>query len=69
MKPQMTDLNPPEKSRTYKFPGGEIVTLSQVTQISVSDSGNHRLRTADGKLHIVPTGWVHIEIDAEDWTL
>jgi hypothetical protein len=66
---EMIEINPPEASRTYTFPGGEQVVLHTVTHILVRESGTHRLRTADGKLHIVPAGWLHIEIDAKDWTL
>lgn len=58
-----------EKTRTYSFPKGEVVELLQVVELIVSDSGNHRLKTADGLLHIVPTGWLHIEIlDDGEWT-
>jgi hypothetical protein len=58
-----------EKSRTYFFPNNEQVLLENVTELIVRESGTHRLKTADGKLHIVPAGWVHIVIDAPDWTL
>ena len=65
----MTKLNG-EQSRTYHFPKGEAITLKKVTHFGVRPGGTtHRLRTADGKLHIVPAGWLHIEIDAKDWTL
>lgn len=62
-------LNPIEKSRTYIFPKGEKVVLINVEELKVSESGNHRLKTSDGKLHIIPTGWIHIEIDTEKWTI
>ena len=66
---EMTELNPPERSRTYTFPQGESVTLKDVTHFLARESGTHRLKTKDGRLHIVPTGWIHIEIDAEEWSL
>jgi hypothetical protein len=69
MKPEMTALNPPERTRTYFFPEGQTVQIPGITHIAVSSSGTHRLKTSDGKLHIVPVGWLHIEIDADDWTL
>lgn len=69
MKPEMTEIRPAEKTRVYTFPKGETVTLAEVTHLAVSASGTHRLKTGDGRLHIVPLGWLHIEIDAEDWTL
>lgn len=56
-----------EQNRTYHFPNG-VVTLVGVVSINVSKSGTHRINTADGKKHIIPTGWIHIEFDAEKWT-
>ena len=69
MKPEMQPISPPERSRTYLFPGDETVTIADVKELAVSASGTHRIRTCDGKLHIVPTGWLHITIDADDWSL
>ena len=62
-------LNPIEKSRVYIFPKGEKIMLQNVEELETSESGNHRLKTKDGKLHIIPRGWLHIEIDTEDWTI
>lgn len=59
-----------EKKRTYDF--GKVlgkVVLENVTELVVRESGRHRLKTADGKLHIVPVGWIHVEIDASEWTV
>lgn len=56
-----------EQKRTYTFPNGSI-TLEGVTGISISKSGTHRINTSDGKKHIIPTGWLHIEFEASDWT-
>ena len=66
---ELTALNPTEKSRTYTFPNGEKVALKDVTHFLARDSGTHRLQTADGKLHIVPVGWLHIEIEASAFTV
>jgi hypothetical protein len=66
---EMTTLNPAERSRTYTFQNKETITLTNVTHLAVSASGTHRLKTADGHLHIVPVGFLHIDIDADDWTL
>lgn len=64
----MAAIEPPEKARTYFFPETKsYVRLEGVTHLKVRESGCHQLRTADGKLHIVPTGWNHIKIDAEDF--
>lgn len=60
-----------EKYRAYDFgPFGKI-ELENVIELVVRDSGTHRLKTADGHLHIVPEGWIHIEIEDEikEWTL
>ena len=63
-----TKLN--EKKRIYHFPNRETVILEKVIELKVSESGNHRLKTDDKKLHIVPNGWIHIEIhDESEWTL
>jgi hypothetical protein len=58
-----------EKSRVYYFPNGEKVELINVVELVVRESGTHRIKTADKKLHIVPVGWIHIEIDEENWTV
>lgn len=56
-----------EQNRTYHFPNGSI-TLKGVDSINVSKSGTHRINTTDGRKHIIPTGWLHIEFDASKWT-
>jgi hypothetical protein len=64
-----TKLEPKENSRTYYFPDGSKVELKGIIELTVRDSGTHRLKTEDGKLHIIPTGWNHIEIETTDWTI
>lgn len=58
-----------ESKRVYRFPNNETVVLEKVIELIVSTSGNHRLKTADNKLHIIPTGWIHIEIHEKEWTV
>lgn len=58
-----------EKQRIYTFPGGDKVVLNKVVELVVRESGTHRIKTADEKLHIVPTGWIHVEIDEKEWTV
>lgn len=66
---ELTKLEPAEHSRTYRWADGFTLSLVNVTHFRASDSGTHRLKTGDGKLHIVPTGWRHIEIEAAAFTL
>jgi hypothetical protein len=55
-----------ENTRTYTFPDDEIITIHKAREIFVSEtSGNHRIKSEDGKLHIIKNGWLHIEIDSE----
>lgn len=65
---ELTPINT-ERSRTYRFPGGETVKLVNVVAIAVRPSGTHRLKTHDGRLHIVPAGWLHIEIEADGFSI
>jgi len=59
-----------ETKRIYSFPGNWHVVLDNVEELIVRPSGTHRLRTKDGNLHIVPIGWIHIEIDSPDnWVI
>ncbi len=60
-------LNPPERRRTYHFPGGKI-SVENVTAICVRPSGTHRLETSDGKKYIIPAGWMAVELDMDAWT-
>ncbi len=67
-KPDFVELQPIEKSRKYTFPSGATVELEAVKRLAVSESGTHRIETADGIKHIVPSGWIHIEIVTDEWT-
>lgn len=57
-----------EKRRTYIYSNGFKLTINNVTDVSVSDSGNHRIETERGKKYIVTPGWVAMELDVEQWT-
>ena len=59
-----------ETSRTYFFPAGDAITYRNVRWIVVRPSGNHRLKTADGKLHIVSPKWLAIQVETPsgEWT-
>ncbi len=56
-----------QQTRRYTFPKG-IIEIKNVISINISNNGTHRLNTKDGKKHIVPKGWLHIEFDAKNWT-
>ncbi|WP_214849115.1 hypothetical protein [Exiguobacterium sp. s193] len=58
-----------EKQRVYHFPNNETVVLNNVVELIVRESGTHRVKTEDKKLHVIPTGWIHIEINEEEWTV
>lgn len=59
-----------ERERVYVYPNGEV-KLSEVRELVVRPSGSHRVRTEDGKLHVIAPGWLAIHIDdgGKDWTL
>jgi len=63
-----TELDPPERKRTYLFPGGERVTFENVVRVEVRESGKHRVETADGRKAFVCPGWLVMEIDTAEWT-
>lgn len=69
----MSELNfreivKPEHSRIYIFPDGSKFEVEGVYEISVSESGTHRLNTESGKKYIVSNNWIAIEIIAEEWS-
>jgi hypothetical protein len=63
-----TELNPPERSRTYVFPGDLRLTFSNVVRVEVRESGKHRVETADGAKAFVCPGWVALLLDMDAWT-
>jgi len=63
-----TVFDPHETERTYEFPNGEKVTLKDVCELVVRPSGTHRLKTGDGHSHIIPSGWIHIELVIKEWS-
>jgi len=67
--PEMTKLTPPEKTRVYYFPGHERAVFHNVTALSVSERGTHRLEDGQGQKFIVPPGWLYIKLDVDNWTL
>lgn len=49
-----------ELYRDYIFPKKEIVRIDKPLKLNVSKSGGHRVISADGKSHYIPTGWIHL---------
>ncbi len=66
---EMTPLTNGEKSRTYVWPSGSRDKIDNVTHICVRPSGSHRLQTSDGLKHIVPAGWIRVEVEAVEWSV
>jgi len=63
-----TKLN--EIERAYTFPNNNIISLENVKELIVRPSGTHRLKTKDGIMHIIPTGWIHIQIKSpKSWVV
>lgn len=62
-------LDPPERKRTYYFPGGMKYEFENVSKIEIRPSGKHRLESSDGKKAFVNTGWEVIVIEADEWTV
>lgn len=64
---QWTELNPPERKRTYYFPF-YTVSFENVIRVEVRESGKHRIETTDGRKAFVAPGWFWMEIEADAWT-
>ena len=70
VKLEMIELDYPELQRHYLYGDGSRLSYSNVTHFLNSET-THRLRTADGFLHIIEksSGWRAIEIFAEEFTI
>lgn len=55
-----------EASRTYLFPHGIKVKISEPQKLNVSASGGHRVFDSAGTSHYIPSGWVHLEWVAKE---
>lgn len=66
---ELTELSPPEDSRSYHYADGTCHTFTDVTHFMNSKT-THRLKADGGKtLVIVERGWRFITINAEAFTL
>ena len=57
-----------EAERVYIYENGFKLIIKEVTEVSVSPSGNHRLETLSGKKYVIAPKWIAIELDVESWT-
>jgi hypothetical protein len=59
-----------EAYREYTFPAPQgryvKVRIEKPTELSVSESGGHRLLDAEGVSHYVPSGWIHLSWKAKE---
>lgn len=62
------EITPPERKRTYRYPGGDELTIENVSRVEVRESGKHRIETTDGKRFFVAPGWLWMELDIDSWT-
>jgi hypothetical protein len=56
---QFTDISS-EAERVYNFGQKGFVRINRPLQLAVSDSGGHRIFSADGRSHYIPAGWIEI---------
>jgi hypothetical protein len=49
-----------ERNRTYTYPDGSTVVITQPSKLCVSKSGGHRIADCFGHGHYVAPGWNHI---------
>jgi len=54
-----TDISS-EAERVYNFGSKGFVKIQNPEQLNVSDSGGHRIYSADGKSHYIPAGWIQL---------
>jgi hypothetical protein len=49
-----------EAERIYNFGSKGFVKIQNPLKLNVSSSGGHRIFSADGKSHYIPSGWVQL---------
>jgi hypothetical protein len=52
--------------REYVFPDGAVVRLDWPVGLHVSESGGHRVFTANGVSHYIPKGWIHLRGEVKE---
>ena len=61
------ELDPVENRRVYIFPNNQRIIVENAIKLAITDSGVHRLETANGEKYIIPTGWLGIKINSGAW--
>ena len=56
---EFTDISS-EAERTYNFGSKGFVKIRNPVRLNVSSSGGHRIFSADGQSHYIPSGWVQL---------
>lgn len=51
-----------EAWRAYHFANGTYVRLDNPVRLNVADNGDHRVLAGDGRLHVIPYGWIRLQI-------
>lgn len=62
---QFVDISS-EKSRTYRFPGNEMIHIPAPQYLHVSRIGGHRILNAHGVSFYIPKGWIMLSWEAKD---
>lgn len=55
-----------EQYREYVFACGETIRLNNPVGLHVSASGGHRVYTADGVSHYIPSGWLELRWEVKE---
>lgn len=61
------EIDPVENRRVYIFPNNQRIIVENAIKLAITDSGVHRLETANGEKYIIPTGWLGIKINSNAW--
>lgn len=62
-------INPPSPYRTYTYPNGLIITVKSIAELTVTETGEHILKSEEGIDRTVLPGWLHIALKISKWTV
>ena len=63
---KIKELRHIEKVRTYHWGEDLYVVIKGITHAKTTKDG-HVLKTLDEKFHVIPSGWMHLEIDSVEF--